>query len=141
MKIYDGKDMILGRLAVQVAKDSLLGEEVRVVNCEKIMVSGKKTKTFANEKVKRARKGYPLKSAKFTRLPDRFVRRSIRGMVPWKQTRGREAFKRIMCHVGVPDEFKDKELITIEKASVKKLPNLKYVTVGEICKHLGGKNV
>ncbi len=113
MKIYNGNEMLLGRLASRVAKDALLGEEVIVVNCEKIIISGKKVKTLTDEKERRKRKGYPLKSAKHTRLSDRFVRRAIRGMLPWKSTRGREAFKRIMCHVGVPTEFADKELITI----------------------------
>ena len=47
MKIYNGEGMLLGRLATRVAKDALLGEEVQVVNCEKIIVSGKKTVTFA----------------------------------------------------------------------------------------------
>jgi large subunit ribosomal protein L13 len=139
MKIYNGEGMILGRLAAIVAKDVLLGEEVKVVNCEKIVVSGKKETIFANEKQKRDRKGYPLKSAKFTRLPDRCVRRTIRGMLPWKQSRGKEAFKRVMCYLGVPEGFKDQELITIKEASMQKLPTLKYTTVGDICRHLGGK--
>ena len=139
MKIYDGKDMILGRLAARVAKDALLGETVRVINCEKIVVSGKKTKVVAEEKEKRARRGYPLKSAKRIRLPDRHVRRAIRGMLPWKQSRGKEAFKRIMCYIGVPQEFADKEGIVLQDASVKKLPNLKYITISEMCRSVGGK--
>ena len=138
MKVYNGEGIVLGRLAVQVAKDALLGEEVRVVNCEKIIISGVKTTTFAHEKQRYERKGYPLKNAKFSRIPDRYVRRSIRGMLPWKTTRGREAFKRIMCYRGLPEEFKG-ELIVITNASIKKLPILKYTTVGEVCKHLGGK--
>ena len=139
MKIYNGEGMVLGRLAAVVAKDILLGEEVNVVNCEKIVISGKKEKVVANEKKRRDRKGYPLKSAKHTRMPDRFVRRSIRGMIPWKQARGKEAFKRVMCYIGMPEVLADKELIVVNNASMKKLPTLKYVTVGEICKSLGGK--
>ncbi len=139
MKVYNGEGLILGRLAAQIAKDALLGEEVNVVNCEKIVISGSKANTFANEKQKRARKGYPLKSAKFSRLPERFVRRSIRGMLPWKQTRGKEAFKRIMCFVGIPEEFAQEKAIKVDGASAKKLPILKLTTVGDICKNLGGK--
>jgi large subunit ribosomal protein L13 len=139
MKIYNGEGMILGRMAAVIAKASLLGEEVNVVNCEKMVVSGKKTNTVAQEKQKRDRKGYPLKSAKFSRLPDRYVRRTIRGMVPWKQARGKEAYKRVMCYVGIPAGLADKEMITIKEASMKKLPTLKYITVGEVCKRLGGK--
>jgi len=138
MKIYNGEGIILGRLAARVAKDALLGEDVNVVNCEKIIVSGKKEKVFANEKQKRKRKGYPLKSAKFSRLPDRFVRRAIRGMLPWKKTRGKEAYKKIMCYIGVPEQFADKKLISVEEASVKKLPTLRYITIGKVCDHLKG---
>ena len=90
MRIYNGEGMVLGRMATVIAKESLLGEEVKVVNCEKMIISGKKTNTVAQEKQKRDRKGYPLKSAKFSRLPDRYVRRTIRGMLPWKQARGKE---------------------------------------------------
>tara|TARA_Y100000034_G_C6888305_1_gene408202 strand:- start:897 stop:1316 length:420 start_codon:yes stop_codon:yes gene_type:complete len=139
MKIYNGESMLLGRLASRVAKDALLGEEVRVVNCEKIVISGKKVKTLTDEKERRKRKGYPLKSAKHTRLSDRFVRRAIRGMLPWKQARGKEAFLRVMCFVGVPEELNGKDLITLEDASVTKLPTLKYTTVGEVMNHLRGK--
>ena len=139
MKVYNGEGLVLGRLAALVAKDVLLGETVNVVNCEKVIISGDKVGVVANEKTKRDRKGYPLKSAKFTRLPDRCVRRTIRGMLPWKQARGKEAFKRVMCFVGVPEVLGKENMVTLEKHSVKKLPTLKYITIGEICKSLGGK--
>ena len=137
MKIYNGEGIILGRLAAAAAKDALLGEEVRIINCEKIIVSGKKTNTFQLAKARRDRKGYPLKSAKHSRLPERYVRRTVRGMLPWKFSRGKEAFKRVMCYRGIPEEFAGKESISIKKASVKKLPTLKYVTVNQICKAIG----
>jgi large subunit ribosomal protein L13 len=134
MKVYDGTGMILGRLATVAAKEALLGNEVRVVNCEKVIISG--TNVFQQEKTKRERRGYPLKSAKFTRMPDRFVRRTIRGMLPWKQSRGKEAFDRVMCHVGMPAEFAGKAE-TIKMAASSKLPTLEYTSVGEVCKQLG----
>ena len=139
MKIYNGEGLILGRLATVIAKEILLGEEIQVVNCEKIVISGKKEKVVANEKKKRDRKGYPLKSAKFSRLPDRYMRRTIRGMLPWKNTRGKEAYKRVMCYIGIPEVIANEKIIVLEKASAKKLPTLKYITVGEVCKALGGK--
>ncbi len=139
MKVYDGTNMILGRLACNVAKDALLGEEVVVVNCEKVIVSGKKVDVFAHYVQRQNRKGYPLKSRKLPRLSDRFVRKAIRGMLPWKQERGKTAFDKIMCHINVPAEFAGKELITVDEAHVKKLPNLQFVKVKEIVEHLGGK--
>jgi len=140
MKIYNGEGMILGRLAAIAAKEALLGEEVKVVNCEKVIISGKKVNTFDREQIRHDRKGYPLKSAKRPKLSDRYVRRAIRGMLPWKLSRGREAYKKIMCYTGIPEEYKGKELITISQASAKKLPTLKYTTVEEVIKHLLGKS-
>jgi len=139
MKIYDGKNVMLGRVASTVAKELLLGQEIHVVNCEKIIISGKKVFTFALEKQKRDRRGYPLKSQKYSRLPDRFVRRAIRGMLPWKFNRGKEAFKNLKCHIGVPPGLANENAIKLTKESAEKLPTLYYTTVGETCKHLGGK--
>ena len=56
-------------------------------------------------------------------------------MIPYKKSKGVLAFKRVMCYIGIPDQFKDK-LETIEKANVKKMSNVKYITVGEVCKGL-----
>jgi large subunit ribosomal protein L13 len=140
MKIYNGDKIILGRLATSVAKAALLGEEVKVINCEKIIVSGKKFQILKNVKARRARKGYPLKSAKLSRLPERYVRRSIRGMLPWKDARGKEAFRRIMCYSGIPEELTDKKQEKVAGASIKKLPSMNFITVKEICKFTGWKN-
>ena len=140
MKVYDGNGMILGRLATLAAKDALLGEEVRGVNCEQVLISGKKTNTFEYQKERYGRKGYPFKSPIFTRMPDRFVRRTIRGMLPWRQARGREVFKHVMCYVGVPAEFASEKLIKPQKALGSKLPTLNYITVRDVCRSLGGKS-
>ena len=141
MKIYDGENLILGRLAAYVAKEALQGEEVKVVNCAKIVISGKKTNTFAREKQRRERGGNPLTSPRISRLPYLFVRRTIRGMLPRKQARGREAYHRILCYSDVPAEFTQEKKITVPEASAKKLPNLKYTTIGELCRQLGGKEI
>jgi large subunit ribosomal protein L13 len=139
MMIYNGEAMLLGRLSTLVAKAALLGEEVKVVNCAKIVISGKKVNTFAAQKQRRDRRGYPLKSSKLSRSPDRFVRRSIRGMLPWSQTRGREAFSRIMCYNDLPAEFASEKIMVPPSAAASKLPSLHYTTIGQICKQLGGK--
>ena len=139
MKIYNGEGMVLGRLAGYVAKDALLGEEVAVVNCDKVIVSGKRVIIMAEKKQRWDRRGYPLKSQKMPRLSDRYVRRAIRGMLPWKITRGREAYKKVLCYIGVPLELQGKSMVEVKTASAVKLPTLHYLTVQEICKGLGGK--
>jgi len=60
-------------------------------------------------------------------------------MLPWKTERGRKAFKRIMCHLGVPNQYASQKLETIKDASVDKLSTGKYVELGKISKRLGVK--
>ena len=71
-------------------------------------------------------------------MPDRFVRRAIKRMLPYKQYKGKEAFNKIKCYIGVPDEFKDKKHETLIDADVSRLNTLHFVSVKEICNHLGG---
>ncbi|RME52584.1 50S ribosomal protein L13 [Candidatus Woesearchaeota archaeon] len=138
MIIINAKNTIAGRLAAFAAKQALLGEEVRIINAEQAVISGDPKHILAHyqQKVKR---GTPSKGPFFSRMPDRFLRRIIRGMLPYKKPRGREAYERILCYVGTPPEFEGKETVTLELSTVDKLPTLKYITIKEICSKLGGK--
>jgi len=138
MKIIDGQGLLLGRVCSYAAKAALMGDDINIINCEKLVVSGNKKKVLANEVVRRSRKGYPLKSAKFSRLPHKYVKRAVRGMLPYKKERGLLAFKKIKCHVGVPPEFSEQKTQSVDGANIDKLPTLSYITVGEICKWLRG---
>lgn len=136
--IVDGTDLILGRLASFVARQALLGETMQVVNCEKIIITGDKKLVLANYVQKRER-GTPKDGPFIHRYPDRLLKRTIRGMVGYKTPRGREAFKRIRCYLGVPEELKDQKAMSIKEAHLSKLPNLKYVDLKTISKRLGAK--
>ena len=134
--IIDAENMILGRLATHVAKKALLGEKIDIVNCEKAVITGGK-KYLSNEYRKKNERGTrPTKGPFMPKMPDRFVRRTIRGMLPYKQEKGKNAFKRIMCYISIPDEFKDKKIEKIESCNVSKLGNLKYQYVEKICRSM-----
>jgi len=135
MIVIDAKNLILGRFATFAAKQALLGQEVRVINAEKAVISGRRATTLAENKA-RALRGTPAKGPFIPKMADRFVRRTIRGMLPHRQAKGTEAFKRILCYVGVPDEFKDIEPTPVQQASVEKLPNVKFIAVEEVVKIL-----
>ncbi|MFQ5620645.1 MAG: 50S ribosomal protein L13 [Candidatus Nanoarchaeia archaeon] len=137
--VIDAKDLIVGRFCTHVAKQALLGHKVHVVNCEQAILSGTK-KDIMKKLLHRIGMGQPQQGPYVPRMPDRFVRRTIRGMLPYKQPRGKHAFKRVMCHVGVPDDLSGKETGTVEKAKFNKLPNLKYVKIGDLCNEIGGYN-
>jgi large subunit ribosomal protein L13 len=138
MIVINAKNLLLGRLGTYVAKKALIGEEVIVANCNDIYVSGKKSEVLAKYRQYRAR-GVHSKGPFYPRRVDFFVKRALRGMLPYKTSRGREALARIKCYVGVPKLAEGKEMMTIEEAQVSKLPNMKYISVKEICQHLGGK--
>jgi len=136
--IIDANNLILGRLGTYVAKQALLGEKIDIVNCENAVVTGDRKRIFEDYD-RFLRMGTPSKGPFIRRMPDRFVKRSIRGMLPYKKERGRIAFKNIMCYRGVPESMKNQKFDTLKEASVGKVPNLKYIKIKEICMHIGGK--
>ncbi len=136
--IIDANNLILGRLGTYVAKKVLLGEKVDIVNCEGCVVTGDRAEIF-EQSDRFLKMGIPAKGPFTRRMPDRFVKRSIRGMLPYKKERGKMAFKNIKCHIGIPDSFKNQKFDTIKDANVEKVPNLRYISVKEICKHIGAK--
>jgi large subunit ribosomal protein L13 len=112
MKIIDGKDATMGRLAAYAAKEALKGEDVTILNCDKMIITGNKADIKENFLAKRRRVGSTQKGPKISRNPERIVRRVIRGMLPnYRGGRGRVAFKRIKCHNGVPPQFQDAKKI------------------------------
>ena len=133
--IINGENLILGRMAAYVAKKILEGENVEIVNCEKVVIIGKKDNILAKYR-QRVNRGTPKKGPFFPKIPDRLVRRSVRGMLPWDKPRGREAFKRVMCHVGVPDKFKNEKIETFDNINVLNTKNVSYTTIKEICNFL-----
>jgi len=135
MIVINAENLILGRLATFVAKQALLGQEVRVINAEKAIVSGRRKSILAERKNAHDR-GIPTKGPFIPRMADRYVRRTIRGMLPHRQSKGADAYKRILCYVGVPEEFKDAEVTNLDYAKVEKLPTLNYIPVSEIVKQI-----
>ena len=128
MKIIDGKGLVMGRLASYVAKELLKGEEIAVINCSQVIVTGNK-KTFEKEfKEKRSKMGSSLKGPKHHRTSEKIVKRAIRGMLPnHREGRGRIAFKRVKCYNTIPKELEGKKTF---KMNVKK--KIKPNKVGEL---------
>ena len=136
MMIVDGTDLILGRMASKVAKVLLSGEEVIIINAEKVVISGKRKEIFSKYKARRDR-GDEYKGPFTPRMPDRLVRRTVRGMLPRKKAKGITALGKLSVHIGAPVSVKGKpEQMDVSKGSLK---DQKYVTVLELCQWLGAK--
>lgn len=136
--IIDAKDTILGRLSSYAAKQVLLGNKVDVVNCEECVISGRKH-TILKEYIRRLHRKAPTKAPYFYRRPDMFVKRTIRGMLPFKRARGRDAIKNIKCYIGVPENLRNEKALTVENAGIGKLDSADYLKVKDIYKATGGK--
>jgi len=135
--IINAENLILGRFATIAAKKALQGEKVTIVNCEKAIITGEKYRVFSD--YKRQRDLGTFKGPFLPRLADRFVRRAIRGMLPYKQDKGRKAYDNIFCYKGVPKNLAGEKMLQPKEASASKLTTQRYVTVGQICKNLGAK--
>ncbi|MEM4040017.1 MAG: 50S ribosomal protein L13, partial [Thermoplasmata archaeon] len=102
MKIIDATDHVLGRLSSTIAKMLLQGEEIIVINAEKSVVTGKKEFIFKNY-LEKWQRGSVRKGPHYPRMPDRIFRRTVRGMLPFKSSHGREAYRRLKVYIGVPN--------------------------------------
>ena len=145
--VYDARDKILGRLASKVAKDMIsarksgLQQRVIVINAEEAIVSGHRTKILKQYREK-YNLNHPRKGPFFPRMPDKILKRTVRGMLPYqKNSSGRESLRDLRVMIGTPSNLAGQELpeghewgdtSTLDR----KFPE-KFVKLGEISSHLG----
>lgn len=137
--LIDATNLVLGRISSFAARKALLGDNIIILNCEKAVVTGNRDSILEEYRHRRER-GSNNYGPFFPRMSDRFVRRTVRGMLPFKKPRGKDAFRKVMCYTGVPEQFRGKKMITIQEADVAKSRDLRFMRVGEICAHLGGRS-
>jgi large subunit ribosomal protein L13 len=133
--IIDADGLILGRMATSVAKRILNGEEIVVINAEKAILSGKK-RSKLKDAIEFLSVGQYRRGPFHYRRPDKVVRKSVRGMLPFKQPKGKQAYKRLKVYMGVPTNLKDQKMETLPNAQATKL-TCPYFTVGEFSKEIG----
>lgn len=141
MPVINADGLIMGRLCSHVAKRLRNGEEIVIVNAEKAVISGNRAQLyeFYSHRRNRASSQTKAKGPFYPRTADRIVKRSVRGMIEYKRPAGRAALKRLRVYLGVPREFKDAKLETLESA---KKPHLsRYVLLGEISSEMGARKV
>lgn len=135
MKIIDAEGLILGRLASKVAKSLLNGNKVIILNAEKAIISGKKRSKVAEAK-EFLEVGSPKRGPFHYRRPDRILRKTVKGMLPHRQPKGKSAYKRLRVFLGVPKEYETKPMITLKEAKASKIKG-PYFTLGELAKEIG----
>ncbi len=136
MKVIDANGHVLGRLASTVAKRLIEGEEIAIVNAERAIVIGNKDMILSRYR-KKVELNHPRKGPKFPRNPDQILKRTIRGMIPYQQPSGREAYRRLKVYMGVPPELKDRRARKVNAAL--KPPAVDFMHLGEISVALGAR--
>ena len=119
----------MGRLASYSAKEALKGEEIVILNCEKVIITGNRKNIIEDFEARKRRIGSGQKGPKHSRLAHLIVKRAIRGMLSHRSGRGKEAFRRIRCYAGIPEEFKDAKKIVGSKEK-----RSKFIHVEELVK-------
>ncbi len=136
--LVDGSDLIAGRLCSNVAKLLLQGNRVSIVNCDKIMISGKRNSIIEEYKtfLKIASIINPKHGPFHPRRPDTIISRMVRGMLPRKKPSGQAALKRLRAYVGIPNELRSLEKIQFDKAKIRRT-NAYYTSMAELGRTIG----
>ena len=136
MAVIDADGHVMGRLSSKVAERLLDGEEIVIVNAEKAIITGKKDMVFGEYKQKKDR-GKIMRGPFYPRRADLILKKTVKGMLPFKKSTGRECYRRLKVYVGVPKEYATAKL---EKIDVAIRPRTeRYVRLGDVSGYLGSK--
>ena len=135
--VIDAENSILGRLASEVAQKILAGENITIVNAEKVIILGEPNVTVKKyaRKAKIRTKSNPLKGPFFPRKTNEIVKRAVRGMIPYKKSNGKQAYKRLRVYSEVPAELKAAEKVVIKESQKRNL-QCKYMTIETLASRL-----
>ncbi|GJQ13697.1 hypothetical protein GpartN1_g5488.t1 [Galdieria partita] len=141
--IVDAKGHLLGRLASIVAKEILSGQQIVVVRCEELNISGDhhrhklKFKTYLRKRMNTN----PSRGPYHHRSPSQIFFKAVRGMVPRRTSRGSAALNRLKVFEGVPPPYdKMKRMVVPQALRVVRLrPDRNYTHVGTLASQVGWK--
>jgi large subunit ribosomal protein L13Ae len=141
--VVDGKGHLLGRLASKVAKEALNGQEIIVVRCEELTISGRRSRNRQNFQayLRKRTNTNPKHGPNHFRAPSKIIEKTVRGMLPRKTKRGEAAMARVKFYEGVPPAYgKVKKLLVPDALAVTHLrPCAKRTRVGNLAAEMGWK--
>ena len=133
--VIDADGLVLGRMASVVAKRLLAGETIVLVNAQNVVISGNKV-NLVKEWKEFIKVGGFGKGPVHHRRPHDIVRRTVRGMLPYRIPKGDAAYKRLHVHIGIPDELEKVEKQSLPECHSNNL-NHRFVTVGQLAESIG----
>merc|ERR1719318_1205339 len=116
--IIDARGHLLGRLAALVAKTILQGQRVVIVRAEGINISGSfyRNKLKYLEFLRKRMNTKPSRGPYHFRAPSKIFWRTVRGMLPHKLNRGKEALDRMKVFEGIPSPYDKKKRMVVPSA-------------------------
>merc|ERR1712134_54306 len=134
--VIDAQDHLAGRLCAVVAKELLRGNNVTLVRCEGIFITGNfyRNKLIMLEKMNKRTNTNPKDGPFHHRAPSMMIKRMVRGMLPNKTGRGQAAHKRLQCFDGCPPPFdmQKKFKVTAALKTVRCLPGRKIASLARL---------
>ena len=127
--VINAENAILGRLASYAAKQALLGKNIIILNSEKSIILGNKKDILEKFAQKRRRHGSSQKGPIYDAVPEKMMKRTIRGMLSRDKSRGNAALNRIRAYNKIPSGYSNVEAISAGREK-----NAKYLSLGEIAK-------
>ena len=127
--VIDAANSIVGRVASYAAKQALLGHTIAIVNCNDALITGRRNLVIERYTKMRQRGKGQRWAPIVPKVPERLMKRTIRGMLEYTQRMGEAAFDRIRCYNAVPPEF-----AAAKKISVAKEITTRTIKLSEIAK-------
>ncbi|EME32064.1 60S ribosomal protein L16 [Galdieria sulphuraria] len=141
--IVDAKGHLLGRLASVVAKEILSGQQIVVVRCEELNISGDhhRHKLKFKSYLRKRMNTNPSRGPYHHRSPSKIFFKAVRGMVPRRIPRGSAALSRLKVFEGVPPPYDRMKRMVVPQALrvVRLRPDRKYTHVGTLASQVGWK--
>lgn len=125
--VIDAANSVLGRIASYAAKQAMLGNKVIIVNCNDALITGRRNLILERYTQMRQRGKGQRWAPVVPRVPEKLMKRTIRGMLEYTQRRGEAALDRIRCYNETPKEFESAKKVSVAKEIITKTIKLSEV--------------
>jgi large subunit ribosomal protein L13 len=134
--IIDATGLVMGRLASVTAKQLLAGDDIKIVNIEKAIITGRRESIYEEYFAARDR-GHKERGPYFPRRPEMIMKRTVRGMLPYKLRRGRDALSRLRIYIGIPRDLAGEQFEQPKAAKIRGAVSADFIELGVLSKRLG----
>jgi large subunit ribosomal protein L13 len=137
--IINAEGLVAGRLASNIAKKIIEGEQITIINAEKAILVGSYSAIIPKmrQRVDATVKSNPHYGPKYDRIPSKMLRRMIKGMLPNKKKTAERLLKQLTIYNSVPKQINIEKTETIEKTKCNEKQD--FMSLEKIAKELGGK--